>query len=57
MTDSGVMDIVNSFLGTPVSDVEQIIFMLIAGCFLVIVTVGVLDLFKLIGSYIGDGGR
>ncbi|WP_340819016.1 hypothetical protein [Methanolobus sp. WCC4] len=54
---SNVMPLIYDFLGTPTSDVTYIICMLVAGCFLVLVFVGVIDLFKLIGSHIGNGGR
>jgi hypothetical protein len=51
------MSIVTDFLGTPTTDIQSIIFMLVAACFLVVMLVGVLDIFKLISSYLGNGGR
>ena len=57
MTNSNVMNLVTDFLGTPTSDIQSIIFMLVAACFLVLMLVGVLDIFKLISSYLGYGGR
>jgi hypothetical protein len=57
MTNSNVMNIITDFLGTPTTDIQSIIFMLVAACFLVVMLVGVLDIFKLIGSYLGNGGR
>jgi hypothetical protein len=57
MTNSNVMSIVTDFLGTPTTDIQSIIFMLVAACFLVVMLVGVLDIFKLISSYLGNGGR
>ncbi|WP_321430097.1 hypothetical protein [uncultured Methanolobus sp.] len=57
MTNSNVMNIITDFLGTPTSDVEVIIFMLVAACFLVLMLVSVLDIFKLIASHFGHGRR
>lgn len=52
---TNLMQFIHAFVGVPSTDIEYILLMLIASCFMVLVTVAVLDLFKLIGSYLGGG--
>ena len=52
-----LLQFVDAFLGTPVTDIDYIIYMLVAGCLMVLVVVSVVDVFKLFVSLITGEGR
>lgn len=52
-----LVDFVHSFLGYPQTDVEWLLFMLVASVMLVLVILSVLDIFMLISSTLTGGRR